>query len=88
MRPYQFQTADKIAAGCHTLERLNEYLNVLPPVRTALVLSQPSIVKAGYAESVVRQLEQSGIACQLNADVRPEPTDQAIIAIFEKYKDE
>lgn len=71
---YQFQFAGKIIAGSGALERLAEHAAVLPPARKALVLSQPSMVKAGHVDTVVRQLRQLGVESVCSLGIKPEPT--------------
>ncbi|MBW5447059.1 iron-containing alcohol dehydrogenase [Cohnella sp. CFH 77786] len=71
---YRFQTAPQIVAGPGSLGQLGAHLDLAGSFRSALVVAQRSMVRQGFADEVVRQLEQKEISCSIIQDVMPEPT--------------
>ncbi|WP_276356263.1 iron-containing alcohol dehydrogenase [Cohnella caldifontis] len=83
---YQFQTAPQIIAGTGSLGQLGERLQALAPVRSALIVSQPSMFRQGFIDQTQRQLEQRGISSMVIRDVMPEPTAQHIRELCDRVR--
>jgi alcohol dehydrogenase class IV len=84
---YMFQTAGRIIGGCNSIKSLNEHLGFLCNVTSALLITQPSLVRMGFEQEVVNLLRQMGISTETLTDVRPEPTIENIKEIHDKIKD-
>ncbi|NOU94243.1 iron-containing alcohol dehydrogenase [Paenibacillus sp. LMG 31456] len=83
MNTYQFQTAGKIVAGSHSAEQTAAYISTtFGSVRSALIISQPSIQKSGFLDTLKSNLLQVGISCQLFAGIKPEPTEAQLTEIY------
>lgn len=78
---YSFQTARRIVGGRHAVHALPQHLQELGRLRSALLVTQPSARRLGYADAVAGQLQAMGVSVQMLADVRPEPTADQIRAM-------
>lgn len=87
MNPYLLQTAGKIVAGRHTLEQLADHLPALGEVKSAWILSQPSMKRQGRLDQVIRQLEEKGISAEWSLDIKPEPTADNIEEVYHRMKE-
>jgi alcohol dehydrogenase class IV len=86
---YQFQTAGRIAAGRSLAEQAADYVTATVGVlRSALVVSQPSIQKSGFLDTLKRGLEQKGISCLVITDIKPEPTEAQLTEIYHRIAKE
>ncbi|MDE0043491.1 MAG: iron-containing alcohol dehydrogenase [Candidatus Poribacteria bacterium] len=56
--------------------------------RAALVVTDIGIVKLGYADELVNQLQRVGIGASIFSDVTPDPTLQNVNDGLEQYRDE
>ncbi|WP_248926082.1 iron-containing alcohol dehydrogenase [Paenibacillus hamazuiensis] len=80
---YRFQTANHIAAGQNSLQQLCDHLHLTGvPVKSVLIVTQPSIIKLGVIDEIVRQLSGKGIHADVNTGVLPEPTVGNIEEVF------
>lgn len=87
MNPYLLQTAGKIVSGRHTLEKLADHLPSLGAVKSAWILSQPSMKRQGSLDQVIRQLEKCGISAEWSLDIKPEPTADNIEEVYRRMKE-
>jgi alcohol dehydrogenase len=71
---YSFRTAQRIVAGPHTFEAIDEQLKEIGMFRHALIITQPSMVRSGVIDTLVKRLRHGGISCQVTTDIKPEPT--------------
>lgn len=78
---YNFHTARRIVGGRHAVHTLSQHMAVFGRLRSALLVTQPSARRLGYADAVAEQLRAMGISVQLIGDVQPEPTADQIKAI-------
>ncbi|PKG23722.1 iron-containing alcohol dehydrogenase [Niallia nealsonii] len=82
---YSFQTAGQIIAGKDSIQKLTDHLYVIgQEVKSALIISQPSISELGFVETIKNQLEQKEIHVTVNLDILPEPTVENIEEVFQK----
>lgn len=87
MNPYLLQTAGKIVSGRHTLEQLADHLPSLGAVKSAWIVSQPSMKRQGSLDQVIRQLEKCGISAEWSLDIKPEPTADNIEEVYRSMKE-
>ena len=79
-----FNIPPTIITGVDASKRVGEQAKRLKAKR-ALVVTDPGIVKTGYAEQVVKQLNRSGVDTSLFADVTPDPTLQNVNDGLKRY---
>ncbi|UYP05892.1 iron-containing alcohol dehydrogenase [Priestia megaterium] len=83
-RLYQFQTANHLIAGPNSMERVGEHLSLLgTEVKSALIITQPSMKRLGFVEKLIHQLSDKGVSTNVNIDVLPEPTIKNIEEVFQ-----
>lgn len=83
-RLYQFQTANHLIAGPNSIERVGEHLSLLgTEVKSALIITQPSMKRLGFVEKLIHQLSDKGVSTNVNIDVLPEPTIKNIEEVFQ-----
>ncbi|MFP7737358.1 iron-containing alcohol dehydrogenase [Priestia aryabhattai] len=86
---YQFQTANHLIAGPNSIERVGEHLSLLgTEVKSALIITQPSMKRLGFVEKLIDQLSDKGITTNVNVDVLPEPTVENIEEVFQAIRNE
>ncbi|MFC5651942.1 iron-containing alcohol dehydrogenase [Paenibacillus solisilvae] len=81
---YQFQSAKKIVAGRHSIEMLASQLQEMGEVRSALILTQPSLIRLGHIDEMVQKLSKAGISSEVLTGVMNEPTVQNIEELGQK----
>jgi alcohol dehydrogenase class IV len=86
-RIYRFQGSGTIVAGQGALDALAEHWSVLPEVRHALVLTQPSMARSGALDTLLRQLDKLGIAYRCSLEVKAEPTIDNLEAVYESHRE-
>ncbi|UUZ96633.1 iron-containing alcohol dehydrogenase [Paenibacillus sp. P25] len=79
---YPFQTAGHIVAGRHSLQSLGEHLHLVGSVRSALLITQPSMKALGAADELVKQLADKGIRADMITSILPEPTIHNIEEVY------
>lgn len=80
---YQFQTAGHIVAGRHSLQSLGEHLHLVGSgLRSALLITQPSMKALGAADELVKQLADKGIRTDMITSILPEPTIHNIEEVY------
>lgn len=86
MQPiYSFQTAKQIIAGKESLKRLKDDIKLVSKnIKSALIISQPSISDLGFVGTIKEQLEDQGIYVNVNLDILPEPTVENIEDVFQQ----
>ncbi len=86
MQPiYSFQTAKQIIAGKESLKRLKDDIKLVNKnIKSALIISQPSISDLGFVGTIKEQLEDQGIYVNINLDILPEPTVENIEDVFQQ----
>ncbi|MED3877959.1 iron-containing alcohol dehydrogenase [Priestia megaterium] len=86
---YQFQTANHLIAGPNSIEKLGEHLSLLgTEVKSALIITQPSMKRLGFVEKLIHQLSDKGVSTNVNIDVLPEPTVENIEEVFQTISKE
>ncbi|MEI2443656.1 iron-containing alcohol dehydrogenase [Priestia megaterium] len=81
---YQFQTANHLIAGPNSIEKVGEHLSLLgTEVKSALIITQPSMKRLGFVEKLIYQLSDKGVSTNVNIDVLPEPTIKNIEEVFQ-----
>lgn len=80
-----FSIPSTVITGIGASERVGEQAHRLRAAR-ALVVTDPGIVKIGYAHQVVNQLKLSGVDASLFADVTPDPTLQNVNNGLQQYR--
>ncbi|AKP76833.1 1,3-propanediol dehydrogenase [Priestia megaterium Q3] len=86
---YQFQTANHLIAGPNSIEKVGEYLSLLgTEVKSALIITQPSMKRLGFVEKLIHQLSDKGVSAYVNIDVLPEPTVENIEEVFQAISKE
>jgi len=81
---YQFQTANHLIAGPNSIEKVGEHLSLLgTEVKSALIITQPSMKRLGFVEKLIHQLSDKGVSTNVNIDVLPEPTIKNIEEVFQ-----
>ena len=80
-----FSIPPTIITGIGASERVGEQACRLRATK-ALVVTDPGIVKIGYAHQVVKQLNLSGVDASLFADVTPDPTLQNVNNGLQRYR--
>lgn len=86
---YQFQTANHLIAGPNSIEKVGEYLSLLgTEVKSALIITQPSMKRLGFVEKLIHQLSDKGVSAYVNIDVLPEPTIENIEEVFQAISKE
>lgn len=88
MKLYQFQTAKQIVSGCNCTKNIREYMGRFGDVKTALLITQPSMVRNGTADGLVAQLASLAISADVCTDVLPEPTIGNIEAVHNRLSEE
>ncbi|MCR8631682.1 iron-containing alcohol dehydrogenase [Paenibacillus radicis (ex Xue et al. 2023)] len=89
MKTYQFQTAGKVVVGSHSSQHTVSYVReTIGTVKSALIISQPSILKSGFLDNLVHDLKQAGIGCQLFTSIKPEPTEAQLTEIYNQFSEE
>lgn len=88
MNSFQFQTAEKIVVGQHMAEQLPSYLEPFGRIKSALILSQPSMKRLGYLDVLLNGLKAKGISCQLITNIPSEPTEEQLNNTYSLIKDE
>ncbi|MFH5182407.1 iron-containing alcohol dehydrogenase [Paenibacillus sp. TAB 01] len=79
MKPFQFKTAGTIVTGRHEAGNIVTHLrSALGDVRTALVVSQPSMQRSGYLDQLCGELHKAGIGFRCITDIKPEPTEEQL----------
>lgn len=81
---YQFQSAKKIVAGRHSIEMLVSQLQEMGEVRSALILTQPSLIRLGHIDEMVQKLSKAGISSEVLTGIINEPTVQNIEELGQK----
>ncbi|WP_159881915.1 iron-containing alcohol dehydrogenase [Paenibacillus puerhi] len=84
MAAYQFRTAGRVIAGVHVAEQAVDHIRELGTFRSVLVVSQPSIQRSGYLDTLAAMLVQSGLSCRIYADVQPEPTEEQLTGMHQQ----
>ncbi|MDE0184462.1 MAG: iron-containing alcohol dehydrogenase [Candidatus Poribacteria bacterium] len=79
-----FNIPPTIITGIDASKRVGQQAKRLGANR-ALVVTDPGIVKIGYADQVVKQLNLSGVDTSLYADVTPDPTLQNVNDGLQRY---
>jgi alcohol dehydrogenase class IV len=54
--------------------------------RRVLIVTDPGVIKLGYAEAIIASLRQAGLTAEIYADVQPDPTKQNVLDGFEVLK--
>ncbi|MCQ9282305.1 iron-containing alcohol dehydrogenase [Priestia aryabhattai] len=86
---YQFQTANHLIAGPNSIEKVGEHLSLLgKEVKSALIITQPSMKRLGFVEKLIHQLSDKGVSAYVNIDVLPEPTIENIEEVFQAISKE
>lgn len=86
---YQFQTANHLIAGPNSIKKLGEHLSLLgTEVKSALIITQPSMKRLGFVEKLIHQLSDKGVSTNVNIDVLPEPTVENIEEVFQTISKE
>ncbi|MED4022468.1 iron-containing alcohol dehydrogenase [Priestia aryabhattai] len=86
---YQFQTANHLIAGPNSIEKVGEHLSLLgTEVKSALIITQPSMKRLGFVEKLIHQLSDKGVSAYVNIDVLPEPTIENIEEVFQAISKE
>lgn len=86
---YQFQTANHLIAGPNSIEKVGEHLSLLgTEVKSALIITQPSMKRLGFVEKLIHQLSNKGVSAYVNIDVLPEPTIENIEEVFQAISKE
>lgn len=86
---YQFQTANHLIAGQNSIEKVGEHLSLLgTEVKSALIITQPSMKRLGFVEKLIHQLSDKGVSAYVNIDVLPEPTVENIEEVFQAISKE
>ncbi|WP_226701514.1 iron-containing alcohol dehydrogenase [Priestia aryabhattai] len=86
---YQFQTANHLIAGPNSIEKVGEHLSLLgTEVKSALIITQPSMKRLGFVEKLIHQLSDKGVSAYVNIDVLPEPTVENIEEVFQAISKE
>jgi alcohol dehydrogenase class IV len=86
---YQFQTANHLIAGPNSIEKVGEHLPLLgTEVKSALIITQPSMKRLGFVEKLIHQLSDKGVSAYVNIDVLPEPTVENIEEVFQAISEE
>jgi len=86
---YQFQTANHLIAGPNSIEKVGKHLPLLgTEVKSALIITQPSMKRLGFVEKLIHQLSDKGVSAYVNIDVLPEPTVENIEEVFQAISKE
>jgi len=86
---YRFQTADHIISGRNSIQSLTEYLYLVKDdIRSALIITQPSMKRLGVIDEIVGQLSSKGINTEVNINISPEPTIGNIEEVFQSIINE
>ncbi|MFD0679900.1 MULTISPECIES: iron-containing alcohol dehydrogenase [unclassified Paenibacillus] len=89
MKTYQFQTAGKVVVGSHSSQQTVSYVReTIGTVKSAFIISQPSILKSGFLDNLVHDLKQAGIGSQLFTSIKPEPTEAQLTGIYNQFSEE
>ena len=75
-----------VITGIGAAEQTGEQAKRLD-ARTALVVTDIGIVKLGYADELVNQLQRVGIGASIFSDVTPDPTLQNVSDGLKQYRD-
>ena len=70
----QFYGKTKICYGPYALETLESF-----PASHAFVVTDPFMVKSGFADQAVSHLKRKGIGFSIFSGVEPDPTLQAVV---------
>ena len=70
----QFYGKTKICYGPYALETLESF-----PARHAFVVTDPFMVKSGFADQAISHLKRKGIGYSVFSGVEPDPTLQAVV---------
>ncbi|TBL79415.1 iron-containing alcohol dehydrogenase [Paenibacillus thalictri] len=84
MSLFEFQTAGKMVLGAHAAEQCAPYVNRLGDVRSALIVSQPSMQRSGFVDTLTQALAKEGIHSAMYCGVSPEPTERQLTDIYEQ----
>jgi alcohol dehydrogenase class IV len=71
---YNFRTAELIIAGKNSLFELSQHVHRLGEVKSALIITSPTIKKLGFVDELRSQLSHIGVFSDVLAEVMPEPT--------------
>lgn len=82
MKPYMFQTAQKIVAGRHTFEQMADHLHEFAGIKSAFIVTQPIIQKQGFVDHLQSVLQKQGIQVEVSLEINPEPTADNIESVF------
>ena len=80
-----FSIPSTIITGIGASEHVGEQAQRLRATK-ALIVTDPGIVKIGYADQVVKQLNLFGVDASLYADVTPDPTLQNVNNGLKRYR--
>jgi len=86
MNLYGFQTARRIVSGCNSLQSLRDHLGPLAQAKSALLITQASLLRFGFVQEILDQLSGLGIETDTLTDVLPEPTAANIEEMHEKIR--
>jgi alcohol dehydrogenase len=85
---YTYQTSGKIVGGSHCLKEVSAHLSMLGDIKSALILTQPSMIRQGFADELRRQLSRKGISAQVETGIKPEPTARNIEEVRDRLRPE
>lgn len=86
--PYTYRTAGKIVGGVGCIRTISEHLGMFGAVRSALLLTQPSLIRQGIADELRACLERAGAAVLVETGVRPEPTIGNVAEVHGRLRSE
>ncbi|TDF98709.1 iron-containing alcohol dehydrogenase [Paenibacillus piri] len=81
---YTHQTAGKIVGGPHCTRELAAHLRLFGDIKSALIVTQPSMIRQGIVEELRRQLSAAGIATEIETGIKPEPTVQNVEQVYDR----
>lgn len=73
MNTHVFPETGKIVVGVYSLQQLAAHLPAVGPIRSALIVGQPSGVRQGFVDEIRSQLIAAGMDCDSFTKVVPEP---------------
>jgi len=85
--PTAFSLPPTIITGAGASEKVGEQAKRLGATN-ALIVTDPGIVKIGYADQIAKNLHNAGIATSIFSDVTPDPTLQNVTDGLNQYRAE
>lgn len=86
---FQFRTAQRIFSGPGSLKKISQNIGALGANLTHIaIVTQPSMVKYGYVETLTTMLKEENISSEVFSNVSPEPTIEQVEELSHLFNQE